>query len=191
MEGLQTRRAFLGEPLGRRASRLAHRVLRDGEQTPARWCRHPRRRYGHTLPAPRERAGPERRGPPRRTLRPRLGPPRHGDAHERKDGEVCGECARHRESRKAPRSQRRADVAPAEPLLSAHRVLRGDPGREAPLLRAAHAPVPSDLRFGRCLGTLRRTSRKAARELRCGNAGRSQYTRGDRDALRGCRKGGT
>src|SRR5215211_822522 len=140
--------------MGTRTPRLAHRVLRDGEQAPARGGGHPRWRHGHTLPAPRERARPERRGPPGPTLRPYVGPSRYGDARERKDGQILGKRARRREGRRPPWSQRRADVAPAEPLLPAHRVFRGDPGGEAPFLRTTHASVPADLRFAEFLGAV-------------------------------------
>ena len=44
LEGRQAGRAVLGEPVGQRAPRLAHRVLGDGAPLPGRAVRHPRRR---------------------------------------------------------------------------------------------------------------------------------------------------
>ena len=67
LEGFQARRALLAEPLGTGPSRLAHRVLGDGREAPAGRRGHPRRRHGHPLPAPRERARPERARPTRTT----------------------------------------------------------------------------------------------------------------------------
>src|SRR3712207_8233356 len=42
LEGVEAGRALVGEPVGTGASRLAHRVLRDGREAPARWGGHPR-----------------------------------------------------------------------------------------------------------------------------------------------------
>ena len=44
LEGRPSRASRLGEPLGPRAARLAHRVLGDGAPLPGRAVRHPRRR---------------------------------------------------------------------------------------------------------------------------------------------------
>ena len=60
LEGRQAGRAGVGEPVGGRGARLAHRVLGHGDEAPRRDDRHPRRRAGPDLPAPRERAGAER-----------------------------------------------------------------------------------------------------------------------------------
>ena len=58
LEGLQARRAVVGEPLGARPPRLAHRVLRHEHEAPGRTLRHPRRRPRPGLPPPRERGRP-------------------------------------------------------------------------------------------------------------------------------------
>ena len=65
LEGPQARGARvggLGVAVGRRAARLAHRVLGHGDALPRRGVRHPRRRARPALPAPRERARPVDRG---------------------------------------------------------------------------------------------------------------------------------
>ena len=48
----QAGRADVGQPLGRRASGVAHRVLGDEREAPRHGLRHPRRRQGSNLPAP-------------------------------------------------------------------------------------------------------------------------------------------
>ena len=53
--------------VGRRPSGLAPRMLRDGHQVPRHRVRHPRRRPGPALPAPRKRDGPVAGGRPRRS----------------------------------------------------------------------------------------------------------------------------
>ena len=50
----------MGESLGTRAARLAHRMLGHEHEIPGRALRHPWRRPGPGLPPPRERAGPIR-----------------------------------------------------------------------------------------------------------------------------------
>ena len=62
-------RTFLAEPLGRRTSGLAHRMLGHVEEVSRRGDRHPRRRRRSDLPAPRKRDRPERS-----LQRPRLCP---------------------------------------------------------------------------------------------------------------------
>ena len=49
VEGLQAGRAFLAQPMGRGAPRLAHRVLGDEPEIPGAHLRHPRRRQGSHL----------------------------------------------------------------------------------------------------------------------------------------------
>ena len=56
LEGLEARRAVVGEPLGAGPAWLAHRVLGHEHEAPGRALRHPRRRPRPGLPAPRERA---------------------------------------------------------------------------------------------------------------------------------------
>ena len=51
----ETGRAVVALAVGRRAPRLAYRVLRDGARAARRAVRHPRRRVRSDLPAPRER----------------------------------------------------------------------------------------------------------------------------------------
>ena len=55
VEALQARRAELAFAVGRGPARLAHRVLGDERQAARRALRHPRRRPGPAVPAPRER----------------------------------------------------------------------------------------------------------------------------------------
>jgi cysteinyl-tRNA synthetase len=61
LEGLQDRgrRQLVGQPVGPRPPRLAHRVQRDEQETPRRDDRPPHRRRGPALPAPRERDRPK------------------------------------------------------------------------------------------------------------------------------------
>src|SRR5215216_4638197 len=139
LEGLQARRALLGELMGTGTARLAHRVLGNGREAPAGRSGHPRRRHGPALPAPRERARPERRGAPGAHLRPGLGAPRNGQprpggSDQQQDGKVSGQRPRRGAGRRSPRPQRREDVALAEPLLATNRLLRGDSGGEETFL---------------------------------------------------------
>ena len=72
VEAVLRRPARLGLALGPRAARLAHRVLGDERGAPRRDDRHPRRRRGSRVPAPRERDRAEhlrawRRAPSRAT----------------------------------------------------------------------------------------------------------------------------
>ena len=60
VESRQTRRTGLGQPVGQRPPRLAHRVLGHEPGHTRRTDRHPRRRQRPDLPAPRERDRPER-----------------------------------------------------------------------------------------------------------------------------------
>ena len=63
LEGAQGGRGHvLAEPVGRRAARLAHRVLGDGGGAARPRVRDPRRRLRPRLPAPRERDRPDRGG---------------------------------------------------------------------------------------------------------------------------------
>ena len=94
LEERQARRAVLGQPLGRRAAGLAHRVLGDGPRDARRPDRHPRRRARPDLPAPRERAGPERGVHRRPAVRAVLGPRRPGHDRRREDGALAGELPR-------------------------------------------------------------------------------------------------
>ncbi len=68
-----SRRPRLGEPVGQGAARLAHRVLGDGGGDAVAALRHPRRRHGPRLSAPRERDRAER-GRVGRALRAPLAP---------------------------------------------------------------------------------------------------------------------
>ena len=64
-----------------------------------------------------------------------------------------------------------------EPLLPTHRLLRGDPGGETPLLRAPHAPLPPDLRLEAIVAPVRTTRCRVARGVRRGDARRPQHPR--------------
>ena len=79
-----------GRRRGAGAARLAHRVLGDEHEVPRRALRHPHRRRGQHLPAPRERDRPER-GRDRAALRRRLAARRAPDRRRREDGEVEGQ----------------------------------------------------------------------------------------------------
>ena len=59
-QGNRARRRQVGQPLRPRPARLAHRVLGDVQGDPRRALRHPRRRPGPAVPAPRERDRAER-----------------------------------------------------------------------------------------------------------------------------------
>ena len=78
---------------------LAHRVRRDVARPARRGLRHPRRRPGPRLPAPRERAGAGRR--PRPPVRPSLGAQRLRRGRRREDVEVA------RQLHEPPRPRRR------------------------------------------------------------------------------------
>ncbi len=70
VEGAQARRGHrLGLAVGRRAAGLAHRVLGDGRAAARRRLRHPRRRLGPRLPAPRERGRADARARAARSSR--------------------------------------------------------------------------------------------------------------------------
>ena len=89
VEGLQGRGADDGElvlPVGRRPPGLAPRMLRDGHQIPRHRVRHPRRRPGPALPAPRKRNGAVPGGRPR--LRQLLDAQRDGHLRRREDVQV-------------------------------------------------------------------------------------------------------
>ena len=60
VETRQAGRTVLGQPLGPRPTRLAHRVLGDESRDSRRDVRYSRGRLGSDLPAPRERDCPER-----------------------------------------------------------------------------------------------------------------------------------
>ena len=84
-----SRRRRPGRPPGAAAARLAPGVLGDGRALPRGRVRHPRRRPGPALPAPRERAGAVPRG--RRRLRPVLAAQRLGHPRRREDEQVDGQ----------------------------------------------------------------------------------------------------
>ena len=83
-------------------------------QLPRRGVRHPRRRAGPALPAPRERAGAVPRG--RRRLRPVLAAQRLGHPGRREDEQVAGQ---HRPGRRgrAAGAAGRAALLPGRPAL--------------------------------------------------------------------------
>ena len=100
-----------------RPARLAHRVLGDDRGASRHHDRHPRRRPGSAVPAPRERARAEQLRPWRRAARPVLGAQRLPQRRAREDGEVG--------------RQRPAGARPAA----------GGAGRGDPLCPARH-PLP-------------------------------------------------
>ena len=94
---------------------LAHRVLGHGHEAPGRDPRHPRRRAGPDLPAPRERDRAER-GRHRQAVRELLDRERHGEPRRREDVE----------ERRATSSSSRTSLPQVDPevvrfyLLSTH-----------------------------------------------------------------------
>lgn len=90
--GKRRRRAHhaLALALERRVPRVAHGVLGHEHQVPGRAVRHPRRRHGPDVPAPRVRDRPVH-GRPRPRLGQLLGAQQH-DYHQRaEDGQVAGQ----------------------------------------------------------------------------------------------------
>ena len=109
VEGGQARRAEVALGVRRRAAGVAHRVLGDVVPRARRAVRHPRRRLGPAVPAPRERDRAER-GRARQRLRELLDArrvPQHGP---REDVEVARQLLHHaRRARQArPGAGRRA-----------------------------------------------------------------------------------
>ena len=88
--------AGLGQPVGSRPARLAHRVQRDVVALSRRDVRHPWRRHRPDLPAPRERAGAERLRVSRQPLRALLGAQRHAAGERREDVEEPRQLLHHR-----------------------------------------------------------------------------------------------
>ncbi|CAK7287633.1 Cysteinyl-tRNA synthetase [Streptomyces misionensis JCM 4497] len=147
VEGHQARRARLGDPVGPRAPRLAPGVLGDGPQVPGLRLRHPRRRPGPDLPAPRER---DRAGQGlRRRVRPLLGAQRLGHHERREDVQVA------RQQRPGLRdgqavAPHRAPLLPGHPALPLdHRVQRGRPARGGVRLRPHRGLRAAGHRTGR------------------------------------------
>ena len=123
----QTRRAELADAVGRRPSGLAPGVLGDGRQVPGRGLRHPRRRPGSDLPAPRERDGPVGGG--RRRVRPVLDAQRLGHHGRREDVEVAGQHRLDRRDGQAVAAGRAAVLPGCGALPLGDRVLAGGAGR--------------------------------------------------------------
>ena len=148
LEALPPGPAGLGQPLGPRPTRLAHRVLRHEPRIPRRHLRHPRRRRRPGLPPPRERARPKPLRRPRQRLRPRLDALGHGPERRREDVEVARQLHHHpRRPRPRPARGRPRPAAPRpvplHPGVRPRRPGRG-PRRAGPLLPRppAHRPQP-------------------------------------------------
>ena len=90
--------------VGRRAPRLAHRVLGDGRGAAGRRVRHPRRRHRPRLPAPRERGGADARRA-RQAAGPAVDAQRDAPARRREDVQVGRQ---HPRARRGARRGRRA-----------------------------------------------------------------------------------
>ena len=100
--------------VGPRPARLAHRVLGDVTALPGRGVRHPRRRGGPGVPAPRERgrAG----GGGHWHVRAALAPQRPGAARRREDVEVDRQRRDGRRGAGALAARRAAPLRPRQPL---------------------------------------------------------------------------
>ena len=130
VEGRQARRARVGDPVGTRAARLAPGVLGDGHRVSRRDVRHPRRRPGPDLPAPRERDRPVARR--RLRLRPLLDAQRPRQRGRREDEQVAGQFAA-RQRGAAPGPAARTAVLPGPGALPvADRILRRRHWRRLP-----------------------------------------------------------
>src|SRR5690242_4038491 len=111
--------------MGTGAAWLAHRVLDDGARDAWRPDRHPLRRTGLALPAPRERDRAERIVHRARTVREVLAAPGPGDDRDAEDGPLAGEL--HHAARHAGevRAGRHSALSPAGALSLAPAVLGG------------------------------------------------------------------
>ena len=101
VEAVDARPARLGQPVGPRPARLAHRMLGDGRGAPGRDDRHPRRRHRPDVPAPRERDRAEHLRARRQGVRALLAAQRHAHLRRPQDVEVarqraacCTNCCR-------------------------------------------------------------------------------------------------
>ncbi len=112
------RRLGLAEPVGQGAPRLAHRVLRDVGALPRATLRHPRRRDGPHLPAPRERDRAERGGVGQGVLA-LLAAQRVRHVRQREDEQIARQL---RDDGRRPRAQRPGGV----PLLPARTLTTAD-----------------------------------------------------------------
>ena len=101
VEGRQAGRAVVGEPVGQGPAGLAHRVLGDGAPLPRRAVRHPRRRRGPHLPAPRERDRPVRGAYGDGHVRALLDAQRLAELRRREDVEVARQLRHHPRGRRA------------------------------------------------------------------------------------------
>ena len=120
LEGRQAGRAGLGQPLGPRPARLAHRVLGHGPALPRRRVRRARRRPRPHLPAPRERDRPERSGGP--AVRQGLDAQRHDPQRGREDGQERRQHLPAARGARPLRPRRRAHVLPDDALPQPARV---------------------------------------------------------------------
>ena len=129
-------------PWGRGRPGLAHRVLGDGGEDPRARLRHPRRRVGPRVPAPRERDRADRGGP-RPAAGPHLDAQRHDPLRRGEDGEVGRE---------------HHDCSPTRSTSY---------GRDALIMYFLGGPLPPAAGvLGRALEQAARRSRRADRELR-------------------------
>ncbi len=124
-QGERARRREVAEPVRPRPPRLAHRVLGDVQGAARRALRHPRRRPGPAVPAPRERDRAKRRRPS------------DGKFVERLDAQ------------RPPERRQREDVEVARQLLHHPRGARALRRRDDPLLHGAHA-LPQPVQLQRC-----------------------------------------
>ena len=114
-------------PWGGGQARLAHRVLGDDQGASRRPDRHPRRRRGPDLPAPRERNRPERGGARRGALRALLDPQRPladegpEDGRDHQDVQVARQPHHDRRSARPGATARTSSASWSSPRTTARR----------------------------------------------------------------------
>ncbi len=156
LEGDEAGRALVGEPVGQGPAGLAHRVLGDGAEAARRASRHPHRRRGPDLPAPRERDRAER-GRDRPPVGAPLGARRVPDGGGREDVQEPGQLLH--AARPGGAGRRADDVSlrdPEQPLPQAVQLqLRG-------AARGQGDARPDPRRSGSGWRTRRRPAREGA-----------------------------
>ena len=163
VEGRQAGRALVGEPVGPRPPGLAHRVLGHVEPLSGRDLRHPRRRRGPHLPAPRVRDRPVG-GRHRQAVRALLAAQRHGEHAAGEDVEVAGQHAHDPRPGHPPRPGRAAPVPARHALSQSAGVGGGARGGQRACPGAPLAPGRRR-RQARGLGRRRRRTRRFPRDL--------------------------
>ena len=171
--------------MGARPAGLAHRVLGDGPHLPRQRIRHPRRRAGSDLPAPRERGRAIARR--RRRVRPLLDALALGDHGRREDVQVAGQHPVGAGDHRAHPADRAAVLPDQRALPVVDRVLPGGAGRRGQGLRTDRVvPAPGRRSGGRRRGA----DRRRAGRVPAGDGRRPRGAAGaGRRARRGCGPG--